>query len=284
MIDLHLHTAASDGTCTPQELVDRAWRAGIRLMSVTDHDTTAGQDEAARAAARLGAAYLVGIELTTVHAGRDIHVLGYGVAADAPGLTEFVEAQRGARVERAREMARRLERLGVPLDLGPLLSPSVRAGKALGRPDLARALVRAGHVVDIKEAFERFLGDGRPAYVPHVGRQPAQAIEAIAQDGGSASLAHPGLLQCDGLIPPLVDAGLTALEAYHSEHSASTCARYVDLARALGLAVTGGSDFHGPSMPRAAYLGLVALPAVEFEAFRAHAARKGARWAQAFGV
>jgi hypothetical protein len=275
-IDLHLHTTASDGRCTPEELVGRARSVGIRTMSVTDHDTMAGVAPAVAAAAERDLTVIPGIEITSVHQGTDVHVLGYFLEESAPGLQEMLAGQRRLRLERALEIASRLRALGAPIDGRALVEASSGTGRSLARPEIARALVAAGHVDSVAEAFERYLGEGRPAYVPHRGATPADVVAFIAARGGIASLAHPGYRPRDEIIPTLVDAGLTALEVYHSSHDAVAEARYRDLARAHGLLVTGGSDYHGEGTRRAEFFGVVDLPQEHLDALLAHVARRAA--------
>lgn len=274
MIDLHLHTTASDGTCGVQELVDRARNVGIRTMSVTDHDTIASVGEAARAAAAYGMDMIPGIEITAVQGGRDVHVLGYFIPEDAPGLQDMLVTQRGNRVERAKEIAARLEALGVPIDVAPLIEGAATSGgKALARPQIARALIAAGHVGSVAEAFDRYLSETGPAYVPHRGASPADVVRLVAAAGGLSSLAHPGQLKRDDLIPSLVDAGLGALEAFHSSHDADTQAHYVALAERYGLGISGGSDYHGDGARRSEFFGVTNLPVQYFQDLLARAAR-----------
>jgi predicted metal-dependent phosphoesterase TrpH len=142
---------------------------------------------------------------------------------------------------------------------------------SVARPQIAAALVAAGHVVSIADAFDRLLGEGRPAYLPHSGKSPRDVVEFIGSDGGIASLAHPGTMTRDDIIAGLVEAGLGAIEAYHSAHDAAAQAHYVGLARHYGLAVSGGSDYHGEGVRRAEFLGVSTLPVAEFERFRSRA-------------
>ena len=279
MIDLHLHTTASDGTCSPAELVGHLRAAGIRTFAVADHDTVAAVDEAGRLAAAAGLECIPGIEITAVHAGKDVHVLGYFFDDRSPELLTFLEASRADRLRRTRVMCEKLAQLGAPIDFDTLLARTggPNSGKAIARPVVARALLDAGHVMTVQEAFDRFLAEGRPAYSPRIGASPAEVLQVIARAGGVASLAHPGLLGKDELIESLAAAGLTALECFHSEHDAATTERYLAEARRLGLAVTGGSDYHGPGTRRAERLGSIALPFEYFEDFRARAARTAAR-------
>jgi predicted metal-dependent phosphoesterase TrpH len=272
VIDLHLHTTASDGLCDPATLVDLAWRAGIRTMSVTDHDTVAGLPEVKRAAAASGIAFVPGIEITAVHERRDVHVLGYFIDSEAPGFDAFLEEQRADRVRRLSAIIDRLAELGKPVNHDDVLA-SERPGQALGRPLIARALVKAGHAADEREAFDLLLGDRKPAFIPRYGPSPAEVIAIIGRAGGLASLAHPGLLKRDDLIPGMIDAGLTAIEAFHSEHDPPTTARYLDFAERHGILVSGGSDYHGEKERRRTAFGTVGLPDDRFEMLKARAAR-----------
>lgn len=268
-IDLHLHTTASDGQSTPAELVERIWRAGIRAFSVTDHDTRAGEQQSRAAAARLGMEFIPGIEITSVHGGRDVHLLAYNLPPDVPELDALIADQRRLRVERAMEIAERLARLGAPIDVAALVAEAAGgSGKAVARPHIARCLMAAGHVSSVPEAFDRYLSEDSPAYVPHRGASPAAVVALVVRHGGVASFAHPGYTKKDDLIPGLVDAGLQCLEAFHSEHDAKTTEFYLEVARRHGIAVSGGSDYHGEGARRARFLGVTTLPPVHYERFR----------------
>ena len=275
-VDLHLHTTASDGRCQPEELVHRAFSAGIRVMSVTDHDTRAGEAAARAVAEGLGMEFVSGIEVTSVHEGKDVHVLAYGLPAETPALDALVAEQRQRRVERAREIAERLARLDAPIDVDALVAAAAsRSGKAIARPQIAERLVAAGHVASVAEAFDRFLDERAPAYVPHTGASPMAVIALVSDSGGVASLAHPGQLKKDHLIADLVDAGLPCLEVYHSSHDEATQRHYLDLAQGCNLAVTGGSDFHGDGTRRAEFFGAVGLPIGDFERLKTLLANTG---------
>jgi predicted metal-dependent phosphoesterase TrpH len=256
-----MHTTASDGTLAPEDLIDHAHRVGIEIVSVTDHDTMAGVARATEAARAHGMTVIPGIEITSVHGGKDVHVLAYFLPDTASGLQEMLAKQRQNRIERATEIARRLASLGAPIDLEPLLDGAARSGgKALARPQIARALIAAGHVSSVAEAFDRFLNESGPAYVPHRGASPADVVALIVGGGGLSSLAHPGYTKKDEVIPELVDAGLVAIEAYHSSHEPDAQQRYIDVAKRYGLAVSGGSDFHGPGTRRSEFFGVTQLP------------------------
>lgn len=277
MIDLHLHTTASDGRCTPAELAARATGLGFTIIGVTDHDTVAAVDEVRAAAPTVRV--ISGIEITAVADGRDVHILGYFVDQHCPALVTFLERQRALRVDRVRGIARRLAELGAPIDADRILVPAARhPGRSVGRPLLARALVEAGHVVTMQEAFDRFLAAGQPAFVPRKGRSPAAVISIIHEAGGIASFAHPGVTGRDELIAPLAGEGLDAIEVFHSEHDANTQARYLALAGRHGLAASGGSDYHGEM--EGSYgrrrLGGMLLPEAHMAELEARAGRRAA--------
>ena len=207
-----------------------------------------------------------GIEISAVAGGRDVHMLGYFIDTASPPLRDFLTRQRSDRLRRVHEMGERLAALGAPVDVAPIAADAGR-GRSVGRPQMADALVSAGHVTTRNEAFDRFLQSGGPAYVPRHGSHPEEVIRIIHDAGGLASLAHPGVSRRDDLLPALVEAGLDALEARHSDHDAVTEARYRALARELGILVTGGSDFHGADAGhRVSALGQVTLPREDFEA------------------
>jgi predicted metal-dependent phosphoesterase TrpH len=269
LIDLHTHTTASDGRCTPVELVARAARAGVHVLSVTDHDTTAGCDEAAAASAREGIEFVPGIEITAVGDGRDVHVLGYFVNGQSASFQAFLADQRRQRSVRARQIIDRLRSHGIVLDADEILAPAADdPGKSVGRPWIARALVAAKHVASVGEAFEQWLGRGRPAFVPRHGASPEDVFGRIHDAGGIASLAHPFLMARDHWLPGYAAAGLDALEAYHSDHGPEATEHYLGLARALGLLVSGGSDYHGDDS-HAPAPGSVSLPREAFDALEA---------------
>lgn len=277
MIDLHLHTTASDGRCAPGELVERAAAAGITTLAVTDHDTMAAHRESSAAATAAGISFVPGIEITSVFRGKDVHVLAYFLDPDTPGLQELITDQRRRRIERAREICAALARLGAPVPVDDLLTAeTARSGKAIARPTIAQALVNAGHVGSIAEAFDRYLGESCGAYVPHTGASPAEVVSLVVAGGGIASLAHPGQLQRDEVVPELVEAGLGAIEAYHSSHDERTTAHYLALANRWSLVVTGGSDYHGEGTRRAEWFGVTRLPEVEYARFLERAGRAGA--------
>jgi predicted metal-dependent phosphoesterase TrpH len=275
LIDLHTHTTASDGRCTPAELVALASSAGVRVLGVTDHDTVAACDAVAEACAAADIEFVPGIEVTAVRDEIDVHTLGYFLDIHSPVFAEFLQEQRQQRLTRLRLMIERLSQLGIVLDPEAILKPaSEDQSKSAGRPWIARALVAAGHVSSIGEAFERWLATGRPAFVARIGAPPEQVIARVHEAGGIASIAHPGLLQRDEWLPELVESGLDAIEAYHTDHDEQATARYAGLAKKLGVAVSGGSDYHGDPSHGGRSIGGVSLPREEYERLSALASRR----------
>lgn len=269
MIDLHLHTTSSDGRLTPRELVARAAAAGITVMSVTDHDSVAGLAEARLAARDAGVELVDGIEVTAAHEGRDVHVLGYFIDPDNEAFNQFLREQRQRRVDRVRTIAARLAAHGAAVDVDALLAAAAKIpGASVGRPTVARALVAAGHVTSVQEAFDRYLGTGRPAFVPRTGETPETVVAIVHRAGGLASMAHPGVTRQPALLNSLPDAGLDAVEGYHPDHTPEVRDELLAFARRRGLLVTGGSDFHGDDS-RDRPLGRSTLPEAEFARLQA---------------
>ncbi|MEE8170273.1 MAG: PHP domain-containing protein [Phycisphaerae bacterium] len=246
--DLHMHSTASDGVYAPAHLMRLAARRGLSAVALTDHDTVAGLDEACRAAADAGIEFLTGVELACTMAGRMIHLLGYGFDSNDAALNASLQRIRSWRDERNRAILKRLSEIGKPLD-----SADYRAanGHAVGRPHIARAMVKAGYVRDERAAFAQYLGQGAAAFVPRQTLSAADGLTLIRQAGGRTSLAHPGQIlfesppQRDTVIGRLVDLGLDAIEIYHPSHDDHQTRRFLELTGRYGLAITGGSDFHG---------------------------------------
>jgi 3',5'-nucleoside bisphosphate phosphatase len=209
LIDLHTHTTASDGRLAPEDLVRRAAAEGVTVLSVTDHDTVAAANAASSACASAGIEFVPGIEITATWQEVDVHILGYFVDVTSPTLDGFLTRQRQRRIDRVRTIVERLQQLGMPLDADALVRPALDdPSKSAGRPWVARALVAAGFVATPDLAFHKWLGRGRPAFVPRLGGVPEEIIGQIHAAGGLGSLAHPGLLRQDDWIPGFIAAGL----------------------------------------------------------------------------
>ena len=269
MIDLHLHTTASDGYYSPEQLVDRAFLAGLKVISITDHDTVAATEPIKQLAEARGLLAISGTEITAVDHNQDIHMLGYFLDHQDEALEDFLADQREYRITRIKMIADRLSELDLPIDISNLLEKAHQPGNSVGRPHIAQAMVRSGHVGDIHEAFDKWLGADCPAFVPRTGPLPTTVIGVIHAAGGIVSLAHPGLTSIDENIKELQQAGLDAIEVYHARHSVEDRDRYLAIARTLGLFVTGGSDYHGNEHHRGR-LGKMCLPEVEWNRIKQH--------------
>lgn len=255
--DLHAHTTASDGTFTPRELVEHAKRRGLAGVAVTDHDSTDGIAEAVAAGKELNVDVVPGVEINTEYKGKEVHVLGYYFDIASGTLQELFRTLRNERVSRMERILEKLRLLGVPVDRNEV---TAEAGKgAIGRPHIARVLVKNGVVRDMREAFDKFLGKGAPAYVERYKFSPAEAVRLIREARGVPVLAHPGLVGKDELIQELLPAGLLGIEAFHPDHPEEACSRYAKMARDLGLIATGGSDFHGSGAEHRGDLGTVTV-------------------------
>jgi hypothetical protein len=255
-VDLHAHTIFSDGQLTPEALVELALEKGLSAVAVTDHDSIAGI-ERARVAAAGRIEIVPGIEVSTSTDSLDLHVLGYFIDPADARLASRLRRFRRERIERVHRIARRLEALGVPIDVDDVLGRAEPG--VVGRPHVAAALIRAGHAQTVDDAFRRFLGMRADAYVPRPAFHPAEAIAMIADAGGVSVLAHPGAYVPDGLVRQLVAAGLDGVEVWHPQHGPALVKRYRALAAELGLIESGGSDYHGPG--RHTDLGGMRVPA-----------------------
>lgn len=275
MIDLHTHTTASDGRCSPAELVARASTAGVTVLSVTDHDTVDACSEAAAACQASAITFVPGIEITAVREELDVHILGYFLDPEAAALRVFLAEQRRRRLDRVRRIVVQLDTLGLRLDAEAILKPGIdQPGKAIGRPAVARALVDAGYVKTTNDAFTTWLSRGRPGFVSREGASADEVIAQIHEAGGIASLAHPGLLRRDEWLAGLASSGLDAIEAYHTSHDEEAIGRYRALAHRLGLGVSGGSDYHADQSHGSPHPGSVSLPADAFAQLRDRAASR----------
>jgi len=269
-VDLHSHTTASDGSLTPPELVREAARRGLRVLAITDHDSTDGLAPALEEAARHPPLLIVpGIEINCDVEGAEIHILGYYLDYEAAWFQDFCRAQRDERRARVARIAARLAELGMPIDPEEVFA-LVREGSA-GRPHVAQVMVNHGHVRSVREAFDKYLAAGKPGHVPRKKLAPADAVRLIRGAAGVPVFAHPGLSDRDEMIPGLIAAGLMGLECYYGEHSPVQTASYLQLCRDHGLVATGGSDFHGPKV-RAARLGVPTVSMAAWEALKAKAA------------
>ncbi len=269
--DLHCHTNASDGVLPPAALVQLAAARKLDVVAITDHDTVAGVSAARDAASRLDVEVVAGVEISCLHVNKDVHVVGLFIDIDNARLLSLLECSRAARKEASIRVIKRLVDLGAPLD--DVETDDLMRGEMIGRAHFARALIRAGHVASMNEAFNRFLGEGKPAYVSRERPTVSEACEVIHEAGGVAALAHPGgkpgLLSKEAVQSMALD-GIDAVEAYHPAHDKRTVTRVKRWAASMGLLITGGSDFHGPG--EGADLGVCFVGAEELEMLRSKAA------------
>ena len=269
--DLHLHSIFSDGTFTPEEVIERGKRAGLRAVALTDHDTIEGCDRAAIACAKENIEFIVGTELTAEHNNNELHILAYLVDVRNPKLLDEIAKFQKVRQQRIREMVARINELNIPLKVDDVFA--LANCRSPGRPHVARALVKARLCGTLDEAFERLLKKGRPAWVPKAKMSALEAIQLIHQASGVAVMAHPGLNKTDESIPDLVAAGLDGIECFHTKHNPATAERYQRIAQEHGLLITGGSDCHGLSKGKP-LIGTVKLDYRHVE--RLHSANKAA--------
>ncbi|HLX69872.1 MAG TPA: PHP domain-containing protein [Verrucomicrobiae bacterium] len=269
--DLHLHTNFSDGTFTPEELVSHAAKQRLVAIALTDHDTVEGCERAANACRALEIEFIAGTELTAEQNDNEIHILGYLVDTHNPKLLSEIAKFQAVRQSRIHEMVAKLNDLNVPLRAEDVFA--LANCRSPGRPHVARALVKAGLVGSLDEAFERFLKKHRPAWVPKAKMSALVAIELIHQAGGLAVMAHPGLNRSDEVIPDLVEAGLDGIECFHTKHSTAIAEHYLEIADKFNLLVTGGSDCHGLSKGKP-LIGTIHLPYQHVEKLKAKAAAR----------
>lgn len=260
MIDLHTHTTASDGTCTPRELIEEAVRAGLEAVAITDHDTVDGFFEAVAYAQHAGIELIAGVEIGTqfrhplIGRGKNVHLLAYFFDGPPPReFCQFLQDLRRAREDRNRRLVEKLRQFGIDISLDEVRR--VAGHSLIGRPHFARVMVQKGYVRSVQEAFREYLGEGAKAYVERVECDIRQALAVIRRCGGLSSLAHPirvgtGRLEdIEELVGHLVAEGLMAIEVYHSDHEPDLIPVFEEMANRFGLAKTGGSDFHGAGKP-----------------------------------
>lgn len=287
-IDLHIHSTASDGSLHPSQILEQAVQLGLAAISITDHDTLEGSRQALDHGIPSQLAFLTGVEISSnppesFPGGGSLHILGYGLRVDDAALCATLSRLQEARKNRNPKIVERLAQLGIRISLDEVRE-EVGEGQ-LGRPHIARLLLAKGIVGSLDEAFDVYLGKGRPAYVEKYRVDCRQAIQQIRQAGGIAVLAHPGLLQkgestvVENLVSDLKASGLEGIEVYYSDHSRSQTAAYLHMAEKYGLLVTGGSDFHGkmfPDVKMGIGTGDLCIPVAVYEKITARIAKQGA--------
>ncbi len=253
MIDLHMHSTASDGSETPTELITKCAKLRLQLCSITDHDTIDSQPEAFAEAKKRGLNYISGVEFSVRHTG-ELHILGYGI--DATGNSSFLETMeslRNSRVERVYTILEQLNKHNIQINFSDV--ERFAAGNTLGRPHVALALIERGYAADMQEAFTKYLNEDGLCYVQRRKLNAAQAIELIHSAGGTSVLAHPKFIRTNhigALVKDMAADGLMGIEAYYPAHTDADVKKYLKLAKENNLLVTGGSDYHGKIRPRVA--------------------------------
>ena len=258
-VDLHAHSTTSDGKLRPSEVVLLAAQTGLRALALTDHDTTDGIVEAQLAGRDLGIEVIAGVEINSEGEHGDAHILGLLIDPAEPALQEQLVAIRDARVGRAKGMLKKLAAMGMSVEWARV---QAIAGDAvsIARPHIARAMVEAGHVATVQEAFDKYISNDGPAYVNRLRLTMSEAIGVIHAAGGLAVLAHPAHSELVHLIPQLVEAGLDGVEVYYPAHTPEQQSELLEIAARYNLVVTGGSDFHSPDDPVHGTLGCVDVP------------------------
>lgn len=242
--DFHLHSNRSDGVLSPSALVALAAAGGVRIMALTDHDSMEGIAEARAAADEAGILLLPGIEMSTDIPGDEVHVLGYFLDPADAALQAELATMREARVERGREMVRKLRALGVEIDFARV--KEIAGDASVGRPHVARALIEGGHVASFDEAFERYIGRNGPAYAEREKLTPADAVHFITGHGGVAVLAHPReITKLDPVLDETIAAGLAGMEVHYKSYTGADRERLAAIAAGRGILALGGSDYHG---------------------------------------
>jgi len=241
--DLHIHTTASDGASTPEEVVRMAARVKLRAIAITDHDTMEGIAAARQEADLRQLEIIEGVELSTEHEGSEVHVLAYCIDLANADFKEHLNLFRNARLLRAEKMVDKLRKMGIMIDFASVLE--LAGPGSVGRPHIAQAMLAAGVINSIAEAFEYYIGVGKPAYEPRFKYNPVAMVKLIRELGGVPVLAHPGISCNETMVLTLIKEGLQGLEVYHPQHTRDMIKYYLDLCRKFNLLATGGSDFHG---------------------------------------
>ena len=241
--DLHMHTTFSDGTLSPYELVKKCKQRGLSVIAITDHDSVDAFPDAIEYGKEFGVEVIPGVELSAMVDDKDVHILGYFVNYTNKRLLEYLKFFRLERIKRAERIVAKLNSINVPIKFEAVME---RAGKgAVGRPHIASAMVDEGYTRSYHEAFEKFIGNGGPAYEKKFHVTPEEAIKLISSSGGLSFLAHPGRFTSDDAVTQLIQCGLDGIEVIHPSHTPTHSAHYLGVVGEYFLLESGGSDFHG---------------------------------------
>ncbi|MDG5814111.1 PHP domain-containing protein [Chitinispirillales bacterium ANBcel5] len=257
-VDLHIHTTFSDGSYTVKEVMEAAVARGLSAISITDHDCTDAYPLALQLGRSMGIEVIPGVELSSDIQGTDIHILGYYVDITCPALINKLKEMKAARYLRAQKIVSNLNKQGVDLRFDTVLS--VAGLGAIGRPHIAAAMLKEELVYSFREAFEKYIGYGLPAYVEKLKMQPREVFDLVKQAGGIPVLAHPAVTKVDERIPEFIRDGLMGIEVYHPEHPRAAERHYLKICKKYHLAYTGGSDFHYSANHHKSDIGLPRTP------------------------
>ena len=241
--DLHMHTNCSDGVFSAYELVKKCKQKGLSIIAITDHDSVAAFPDAIEYGKEFGVEVIPGVELSAMVEEKDVHILGYFLDYTNKRLLEYLEFFRVERVKRAERIVAKLNSINVPLKIEAVLQKA--AGGSVGRPHIASAMVDEGHIQNYHEAFERFIGNGGPAFEKKFNLTPDEAIKLISSSGGLSFLAHPGRYTSDEVLNILIKSGLDGIEVIHPSHTMAHTNHYRGVVGEYYLLESGGSDFHG---------------------------------------
>jgi predicted metal-dependent phosphoesterase TrpH len=242
--DLHTHTYYSDGKYSPAELVERAGFCGIRNLSITDHDNVEGIEEAIEKANQIGIELIPGVELSSEHKDREVHVLGYFFDYKNPELLDYLIKFRQLRLKRAEKIVEKLNMMSIPLKMADVLLKA-KENTSIGRPHIAFALLENNYISNYYEAFVRYIGDNKPAYEKKPNISTKEAIDLIANAGGLSFIAHPGKVIRDEMLIEIIELGVDGIEVIHPSHSSEIISYFQDFVSQYFLLESGGSDFHG---------------------------------------
>lgn len=240
--DLHSHTNYSDGFNSPKELIDKAKKKGIEVLSITDHDNLAAVEEATEYGKKVGVEIIPGVEISSDIMDREIHILGYFVEPGNSEIERYLKFFREERLKRADRIVKKLNMLGISLKLDDVLK--IASNSAVGRPHIAQAMVENGFINSYFEAFNKFIGNGCPAYEKKVHVSPRSAFKIINDSGGLSFIAHPGIMP-ENILKELIEAGVDGIEVIHPSHSVSIVKFYKGIVNEYFLLESGGSDYHG---------------------------------------
>ncbi|MEI7473677.1 MAG: PHP domain-containing protein [bacterium] len=266
-LDLHIHSVYSDGTLTPEQIVDAAYELGLSAISITDHDNVGSFELAKKHADLLESQtgkqmeIIPGIEVNTIWEGQEIHILGYHMNLNAKPLAELIKYQQHARLEQTYKIIEKLNKEAkMPIKIEDVTS-LVMEGGSIGRPHIAKSIVNVGGTKSVLEAYSKYINDKSPTYVRRITVSPHEAVETIYESGGIPVIAHPcDLENVESLVKDLMNFGLRGIEVYHRKHSPAMVEYYSTLTEEYGLIVTGGSDCHGPKANKQLFLGKNFIP------------------------